>query len=463
MDFMRALFVRAGCLLVVQVLSAGCTSDEGKNAGPSGTGGTSGIAGSAGSAGASGNAGSNGSAGTSGSAGTMGQAGSGGSAGVGGTAGSGGSGMFTPNPQLTGLGDESAFDLGLFDCSTVPGEDDWLCRRTTDYSGMVYDPHRHAMLAFGGGHSTTMTDAIHALDLSGSLKWADLYPPTACDSMTSQNLDAKNGAWLSGAAGPYPRPVSTHTYDMLAVAPKLDQFLVIARTFSGGYCNPVGNDIGGQIAHFDRAANTWSFSPTADGSTYDLGTNLPGSEPDPVSGEIVLVGGGGLSLYNPSTRAYSQPIDTANGDSFTDESGARTNLSRIGYANHLVYFPPQDKFYLFGHDTPIEIYALSLNRTNPEQSRLTRVTASGAQPPSGEVGYDYDSVNQIIGGAVQDSMFYAFDPKTVAWSAHPMKGGDPGNVSFHALAYDPANNVFIFVTDYDSGMHTWAYRLKRKP
>jgi hypothetical protein len=41
-----------------------------------------------------------------------------------------------------------------------------------------------------------------------------------------------------------------------------------------------------------------------------------------------------------------------------------------------------------------------------------------------------------------------------------MRGGNPGNIAFYALAYDAPDNVFIFVTDYDSGMHTWAYRLK---
>jgi hypothetical protein len=362
-----------------------------------------------------------------------------------------GSGPFEPNPTLADLADETALDLGPFACEQVPGEEPELCKRATDYSGFVYDPHNHQMLLFGGGHSTTMTDVVHALDLGGTLEWTGLYAPTPCDQMTQANLDADNGAWTMGP-GPYPRPVSTHTYDMLAVAPHLDEFLVISRNFTGGYCNAVGNDIGGRIAHFDRAAQTWSFSPMADGATYDLAVNIPGSEPDPESGLIVLFGGGGLATYDPATREYTQHVDTYNGD-----YGNLGDLEGIGYANHLVYFPPDDRFYLFTNDGGL--FSLQLDRDAPHESVAERIEAGGVSPPGGELGLDYDSHNAIIGGRVQGSTFYAFDPATLEWSAHPMNGGTPGNVAFHALAYDPVDNVFVFITDYDSGQKTWAYRL----
>jgi hypothetical protein len=360
---------------------------------------------------------------------------------------------FPPNPMLADLADETALDLGPFACEQVSGEEPELCKRATDYSGFVYDPHRHQMLLFGGGHSTTMTDAIHAFDLADTLTWSGLYSPTPCDLMTARNLDGANGAWTTGP-GPYPRPVSTHTYDMLAVPPDLDEFIVISRNFSGGYCNAVGNDIGGRIAHFDRVAQTWSFSPMAEGSTYDLAVNIPGSEPDPESGSIVLFGGGGLATYDPATREYTQHVDTYNGD-----YGNLGDLSGIGYANHLVYFPPDDRFYLFTRDDPSLVFALALDRAAPGQSVAERLQTGGTPPPGGEFGLDYDATNAVIGGAVQDSTFHAFDPATQQWTAHPMNGGTPGNLAFHALAYDPVDNVFVFVTDYDSGQRTWAYRL----
>ena len=47
-----------------------------------------------------------------------------------------------------------------------------------------------------------------------------------------------------------------------------------------------------------------------------------------------------------------------------------------------------------------------------------------------------------------------------AHAANWVVDSNPGSQAFHALRYDPVNNVFIFVTDYDSGQHTWAYRLR---
>lgn len=365
-------------------------------------------------------------------------------------------GPFMPNPKLTDLANETAIDLGQFACTQVPGEDPALCRRATDYSGMVYDPHHHAVLSFGGGHSTTMTDSVHVLELNSDLAWRDAYPPTPCSAMTSSNLDAVNGAWKAGGDGPYPRPVSTHTYDFLVVPPELDELIMIGRTFTGGYCNPVGNDIGGKVAHFDRVRQSWSFSATADGDSYEFGTDLPATEADPVSGEIVIFGRGGLSLYDPATRVLAHVAD-----SLADEDGDSVDLGGAGYANHLVYFPPDDRFYFFVRGEPVQVFALHLERDDPESSTLEKLTTNGPSSSHAEPGYDYDAVNHVIGGAVHDSAFYAFDPATRSWTKHEMRGGDPGSQAFHALVYDPVNNVFVFVTDYDSGSRTWAYRLAR--
>ena len=365
-------------------------------------------------------------------------------------------GPFVPNPKLTDLADNTALDLGQFRCTPVPGEDENECRRATDYSGIVYDPHHHALLSFGGGHSTTMTDSVHVLDLGGELTWRDAYPPTPCSAMTVANLDADKGAWKSGGEGPYPRPVSTHTYDFLVVPPELDELIVVGRTFSGGYCNPVGNDIGGKVAHFDRVRETWSFSPSANGDSGEFSTNIPGAEADPVSGKIVIFGGSGLSLYDPASRQYTHVADT-----LADGDGDPTPITGTQYANHLVYFPPDDRFYYFARNQPVDVYALRLERDDPERSTLEKLVTTGPSSGHDEPGYDYDAVNRVIGGGVEDGTFYAFDPATRGWSAHAVAGGDPGSQAFHALAYDPVNNVFVFVTDSSSGARTWAYRLAR--
>jgi hypothetical protein len=171
-------------------------------------------------------------------------------------------------------------------------------------------------------------------------------------------------------------------------------------------------------------------------------------------------GRSGLHTYDPGTRAHAQPVSTYNGETLKTSTGADASFDALGYANHLVYFPPTDTFYYFVRGAPVATYALKLDRADPKQSTLDELTTTGPTSPHGEPAYAYDSVNQIIGGAVEQNTFYAFNPATNVWSNHAIKGGSPGSEAFHALGYDPVNNVFIFVTDYDSGQKTWAFRLK---
>ncbi len=87
---------------------------------------------------------------------------------------------------------------------------------------------------------------------------------------------------------------------------------------------------------------------------------------------------------------------------------------------------------------------------------------SGAAQYTGATGLAYDSVNRTIGGGVTGGIFFAFDPLFNTWSRRVMQaqsatGRAVGSVAFHALAYDPVDNVFIFNSDAASGRQVWAY------
>ena len=87
-------------------------------------------------------------------------------------------------------------------------------------------------------------------------------------------------------------------------------------------------------------------------------------------------------------------------------------------------------------------------------------------PSSAQTGWAYDAVNQIIGGGVNKGTFYAYDPATRTWTSRtiqPRTSGSIGTVAFHALDYDPVNNVYVFVTDKASGRRTWVYRYAGGP
>ena len=271
--------------------------------------------------------------------------------------------------------------------------------------------------------------------------------------MDPGNLDAALGAWKAGTSGPYPRPVSAHTYDFHGVAPDQNEFVLLGRSFTGGGCSKVGNDVGGPIAHFDLAKQVWSFS--ADPTTAKFTDGLAATGFDPPTRKFISLGSTGLSIYDPAARTMRHVADT-----LPSAAGKAVDVTSLGYANHMVYFPPQDTFYYFGRGAPVATYALKLDRAAPAQSTLDPVATSGPTSPHQEPAYDYDATNQIIGGGVASDTFYVFNPASKLWSSQAIVGGKPGTLAFHALRYDPVDNVFIFVTDYASGQHTWAYRYK---
>jgi hypothetical protein len=350
-------------------------------------------------------------------------------------------GTFLPNPALKGIADNTAMDIGPFTCTDAAGEYAGYCRGSILYGGIVYDPVNHQMLSFGGGHATTMYDSITALDLGGSLKWTSIYAPTPLSAMDSGNIDITLGAWKSGGTGPYPRPISAHTYDFLAVAPDQNEFVLLGRAFTAGAMVQISNDISGPIAHFDLAGGSWSFA--SDPNTKNFFVGLGASAYDPISHKFVSMGEYGLALYDPKTRSIQlrQWVNAA-----------------LGYANELVYFPPNDTFYYFVRGTPVQTFALKLDRNDLNASTVSAVPTTGPTSSNQEPSYDYDLVNGIIGGGVADNVFYAFDPKASIWTAYTITGATPGSQNFHSLKYDPVDNVFIFVAD--STLRTWAYRFK---
>jgi hypothetical protein len=443
----------------------GCS--DGGSGGEAGAGGGAGAnaTGGAQSQGGSGASTASGSGGMTGGSGIpASDAGDLGDASGGGTGGSGepplyppceGTGMHTPNPQLAAIGENEAIDLGDFAC-TVPDGDDYDCAQVTDYSSSVYDCRNHRVLMFGGGHATTFTDTLFAFDFE-TLRWTELWEPTPCTStdMGTANFDDANGAWRAGPSGPYPRPLSRHSYDLNVYLDTLDEYaLLVGPNGDSGSCPPGSSgydfaNLSAHTAHYSFADDAWRFSTTATGDGHpDYGQGeYAAAELDPPSGSVVILGQYGLYVYDPITMVKTVVLDNYNDD-------ALSGLD-LGYARELVYFPPNEKHYYFsGSD---EVWEVTLDRDDFTRSTVTAVATSGSAPSGEETGFAYDAVNRVIGGAVEDDTFHVFDPATAQWQALPIQGAQPGGQAFHAIDFDPVDGVFIFVGD---DRHTYAYRYR---
>ena len=372
--------------------------------------------------------------------------------------------VFSQMPALSRLGNNTALDLGPYKCTEI-GEGYNFCSQITDYSGMVYDGARHQMVIFGGGHASTNYNAVNTFKM-GALKWVEEYPPTPPNQIVLTNYDTLRGALLTGSGGgPYPRPAARHTVDLMQIVG--DELILLSGVEGNGKTKQFAAAPGGytslelvspaRICHYNFLTRQWTFT-----NVQGI-TDWSASEVDPTSGKIVVLGQGHLSIYDATWKTLRSYIDFstyAGLRHLVDEAGALVpNVLEIN-AN-LVYFPPKDRFYYFRYHNG-EVYELTLDRADPSRSMVVNLSTRGTPPPDGEVGYAYDSKNQIIGGAIVNSAFYAFDPETKVWSRAVIEGGRPGTMKFHAIAYDPINNVFTFLaTDGGGATRTWAYRYAR--
>ncbi|PYV87771.1 MAG: hypothetical protein DMG05_16900 [Acidobacteria bacterium] len=351
------------------------------------------------------------------------------------------------NPTLFNLPANTALDLGTYTCKG-PAGGSIPCGSITDYSGFVYDKNNHQMLMFGGGHAASFRDDVDVFNFD-SLKWNPAYTPTPCSQMTvgvtsggtdPDNRDLTNGTWKSTT-----HPISRHSYDMLVVTENTKELIVLNGFSDVGDCSEKMTgmrDI--SISHYDPIGKKWSFSRAATGGW----PNYASSEYDPLSGMVIVLDSDSLWTYDPVSQVKTLRLTI--------------NQKDMGYANNLIYYPPNQKMYYIARGTPTRVWEVTLNRTSWASSSVKEVTGiTGNIPSSQESSFAYDSVNQIIGGGIKNGVFYAYNPLNKTWASKVMQAqtSSVGTLAFHALAYDPVDNIFLFITGQPStGWKTWAYR-----
>ncbi len=351
-------------------------------------------------------------------------------------------GPFAPNPKLEAIPENTALDLGGYTCAQPTDNADY-CEAITDYSGFVYDSARHQLLMFGGGHASTFRDDVDVFSFD-TLKWQSAYPSTKCADMTVGNIDSDVGRWKTSN-----HPFSRHTYDLLAFAENTKELLMLSGMTGGSsFCAPSGDPFyyGGTVAAYDPVGKLWSYSSVR--PKWDLGA----AEYDPIAQKVILLSQYGLWSYDPISRTSSQHL-----------TQSQVPDSRLGYGNNLVYFPPNQKMYDIARESPTRVFEVSLDRADLGKSNVVEMSGMTGVPDSQESGWAFDSVHQVIGGGIKNGQFYSFNPITKTWKAQVMKvqsssSTTVGTMAFHALAFDPVNRVFVFISDYASGRHVWAYR-----
>ncbi|MGB1110668.1 MAG: hypothetical protein ACPG4N_09945, partial [Gammaproteobacteria bacterium] len=226
---------------------------------------------------------------------------------------------------IKNLKPNTALDIGAFEWEKPAGGP--KIGSVLDYSGMVYDPHHNRMLVFGGGHSTTWTDAVYALDLT-TFQWTSLYQPSPYAIYQPDNMQAS--FWKDSLGPDYPRPVGRHSYDLLVVPQQRKElFMLRAGTAGSKVTNRLGfktydSMMGGAWGVMDLQTHQWETIPRINNDFGRLGGV---AEYDPISEKIIVLG---------VRQAYAVDVETREAEVIIPK------LPVSAYSGSMVYCPEDD-------------------------------------------------------------------------------------------------------------------------
>ncbi|SBT09371.1 exported hypothetical protein [Candidatus Accumulibacter aalborgensis] len=362
------------------------------------------------------------------------------------------------NSILAKIPVNTAHYLGSYNPPPLSGCPQMESGHITDYSRFSYDSIHNQMLMFGGGHASVPRTDVDVLDLNegSSLTWGSAYPSTPVSDMTFANFNQATGSWITTG-----HPLTRHTYDMMTFDKDTGELILLQPVGPQAHCQEKRD-------WYLYPGKVWIYNPTT--KIWRATAGNPdvwgiremehlAAEYDPISRQVIIIGRLGIYSFDPASEVAVRR-----------KSFVRPELS---LAQNLVYYPPNGKmYYILNNGT---IFEVTIERSNLAKSSIVQMKGlvgtfpRGVMPPlsdAGETGWAYDSTNKIIGGGIANSTFYAFDPIARRWTATRMRSDSSsrtiGKLTFHALDYDPVDNVFIFISrapgDGIDKQNTWAYR-----
>jgi hypothetical protein len=287
------------------------------------------------------------------------------------------------------------------------------------WSGGTVDTARNRLLVWGGGHNDYWGNEVYAVDL-----------PT----MSIQRLiepSPQTAASASTSALPDGTPTSRHTYDGLAYAANVDQFV----SFSGAL-SPGGHAERATWA-YEFGARKWTMTTSTSPMNTPYGTM---AEYDAATGLVYVRDQYNLFSYDPRTRAYTQ----------ISRSGEYVDYRLTGAID-----TKRRKFVLVGNGVQLVDLATGAVTTMNTSNAPAFVTST--QSP----GLAYDPIADRIVAWHGGSNVYTLNMDTGAWTLVSTGAGPTGTAptqgTFGRFGYVPAFRVFVLVNDIDQ--NAWVFRL----
>ncbi|MHC4914752.1 MAG: hypothetical protein ACYTGB_04605 [Planctomycetota bacterium] len=344
-------------------------------------------------------------------------------------------------PQLAGLADGTAKLI----CAGHTGD-----RNVLDFSGTAYDPLRHKILAFGGGHATGLfPNSVHEFDLR-TLKWTQLTEDVPPSAYSVENaVKTEDGKKLGGVK--YKGKIhcgSRHTYGGLVILPGTSLMAVgSAMEFIGGRNRMPGrgkfyndNYSGGSgLWIFDPVKKEWRVSKKA--------------------GMVACYGAGAIDPRQPDW-IYHFGKKTNHRINWKTEETQKVPSVRLRGCVGVSYNPGDHCFYTAPCSSKVPKSTVMMKLDAAKQS-WQALTPTGDAPNTYDTALSYDDVSRVF-VCFFDNHAYYYSPGENKWYKVEKPLGNPslGRTFKHRVSYDPVNNVHILTA---SRWQTYAFKLSGTP
>ena len=290
----------------------------------------------------------------------------------------------------------------------------------TAWSSMAWDPNRHHLIIWGGGHANYAGNDVYRFD-AADLRWHRASLPSAVRAPFN---DRRYFAW-DGALN---APISSHTYDNQEFLSQLDRFI----TFGGASYNA------GRLFVLDDGVTKtgpYLWNPSRAGANMVGGTD--GSQVAPATYRDVMGG----RMWTNRNAIVVNGIGARRPDSFVN--GTSAHVLEQGVESILVTEAPQNGGDLFRYQIP--------SLANPALDRWELI-GPGLRSYSDQGAGAYDPVRRLYLRTAKMGTTYGivmWNVSTPGLANTPIKFVPPNfNGQFvlsklHGMDFDPRRSVFV--------------------
>ena len=284
------------------------------------------------------------------------------------------------------------------------------------WSSMTWDPNRHHLIIWGGGHANYAGNDVYRFD-AADLRWHRASLPSAVEPL----FDDRRFFTVDGALN---APISSHTYDNQEFLPQLDRFI----TFGGASYNA-----GRIFVLDDGVTKTGPYLWDPSRADANMVGGLDGSQVDPnVTGGRMWTNRNAIAVNGTGAR---RP------DSFVN--GTSAYVLEQGVESILVTESPQNGGDLFRYQIP--------SLANPALDRWELI-GPGLRSYSDQGAGAYDPVRRLYLRTAKMGTSYGivmWNVATPGLANNPIKFVPPNfNGQFvlsklHGMDFDSQRSVFV--------------------